>query len=266
MDLTRARRQPLTYLTVTVSGHQRPWPIFERGGVPRARARTSEVGYEVLTIRAYPAGSAPSKRQHALPPAGARAASSNRRALGAWCARGPWWTGEEEASYQLLVGAKRPGHNPDAQRPPPCTSWWRTKRQLPPVQREATWSRCRRTWPSARRCCGVQATDSDQGQNAAIHYSIVSGNLKGQFYLHSLSGSLGVINPAGLRDHPRSTLLRIKAQDGGRPPLINSSGLVSVQILDVNDNAPIFVSSPFQAAVLERACPWATRSCIQAVG
>ncbi|KAK2121715.1 Cadherin EGF LAG seven-pass G-type receptor 1 [Saguinus oedipus] len=38
---------------------------------------------------------------------------------------------------------------------------------------------------------------------------------------------------------------------GAGPPLINSSGVVSVQVLDVIDNEPIFVSSPFQATVLE---------------
>lgn len=39
--------------------------------------------------------------------------------------------------------------------------------------------------------------------------------------------------------------LRVRAQDGGRPPLSNVSGLVTVQVLDINDNAPIFVSTPF---------------------
>uniref|UniRef100_A0A8B9N506 Cadherin domain-containing protein n=1 Tax=Accipiter nisus TaxID=211598 RepID=A0A8B9N506_9AVES len=96
----------------------------------------------------------------------------------------------------------------------------------------------------------VQATDRDRGSNAQVHYSIVSGNLKGQFYIHSFSGAIDLINPLDY-ETIREYTLRIKAQDGGRPPLINSSGMVSVQVVDVNDNAPIFVSTPFQATVLE---------------
>uniref|UniRef100_A0A8C5SAR6 Cadherin domain-containing protein n=1 Tax=Laticauda laticaudata TaxID=8630 RepID=A0A8C5SAR6_LATLA len=96
----------------------------------------------------------------------------------------------------------------------------------------------------------VKATDRDRGNNAQVHYSIVSGNLKGQFYIHSFSGSIDLINPLDY-ETIREYTLRIKAQDGGRPPQINSSGMVSIQVLDVNDNAPIFVSTPFQATVLE---------------
>uniref|UniRef100_A0ABI8A462 Cadherin EGF LAG seven-pass G-type receptor 1 n=1 Tax=Felis catus TaxID=9685 RepID=A0ABI8A462_FELCA len=159
---------------------------------------------------------------------------------------------EEAAAYQLLVEANDQGRNPG---PLSATATvhivvedendnypqFSEKRYVVQVPEDVAVNT-----PVLR----VQASDRDQGQNAAIHYSIVSGNLKGQFYLHSLSGSLDVINPLDF-EAIREYTLRIKAQDGGRPPLINSSGLVLVQVLDVNDNAPIFVSSPFQAAVLE---------------
>ncbi|KAJ8374025.1 hypothetical protein SKAU_G00046050 [Synaphobranchus kaupii] len=96
----------------------------------------------------------------------------------------------------------------------------------------------------------VEATDRDEGNNARVHYSIISGNLRGQFYIHSPTGVIDVINPLNYEDI-REYNLRIKAQDGGRPPLINGTGVVVVQVVDVNDNAPMFVSTPFQASVLE---------------
>uniref|UniRef100_A0A3B3CAB6 Cadherin domain-containing protein n=1 Tax=Oryzias melastigma TaxID=30732 RepID=A0A3B3CAB6_ORYME len=96
----------------------------------------------------------------------------------------------------------------------------------------------------------VEATDKDEGNNAKVHYSIISGNVKGQFYIHSPTGVIDVINPLDF-EVTRDYNLRIKAQDGGRPPLINSTGMVVVQVVDVNDNAPMFVSTPFQATVLE---------------
>uniref|UniRef100_A0A8D0F1Z4 Cadherin domain-containing protein n=1 Tax=Strix occidentalis caurina TaxID=311401 RepID=A0A8D0F1Z4_STROC len=96
----------------------------------------------------------------------------------------------------------------------------------------------------------VTATDRDKGSNALVHYSIVSGNTRGHFYIDAQTGALDVVSPLDYEVSKEFTL-RIRAQDGGRPPLSNISGLVTVQVLDVNDNAPIFVSTPFQATVLE---------------
>uniref|UniRef100_A0A8C4UGT5 Cadherin domain-containing protein n=1 Tax=Falco tinnunculus TaxID=100819 RepID=A0A8C4UGT5_FALTI len=96
----------------------------------------------------------------------------------------------------------------------------------------------------------VTATDRDKGSNALVHYSIVSGNTRGHFYIDAQTGALDVVSPLDYEVSKEFTL-RIRAQDGGRPPLSNISGLVTIQVLDVNDNAPIFVSTPFQATVLE---------------
>uniref|UniRef100_A0A452UBJ4 Cadherin EGF LAG seven-pass G-type receptor 2 n=1 Tax=Ursus maritimus TaxID=29073 RepID=A0A452UBJ4_URSMA len=96
----------------------------------------------------------------------------------------------------------------------------------------------------------VTASDRDKGSNALVHYSIMSGNARGQFYLDAQTGALDVVSPLDYETTKEYTL-RVRAQDGGRPPLSNVSGLVTVQVLDINDNAPIFVSTPFQATVLE---------------
>uniref|UniRef100_A0A8B9ITM8 Cadherin domain-containing protein n=1 Tax=Amazona collaria TaxID=241587 RepID=A0A8B9ITM8_9PSIT len=97
---------------------------------------------------------------------------------------------------------------------------------------------------------GPRSDDNDNGSNALVHYSIVSGNTRGHFYIDAQTGALDVVTPLDYEVSKEFTL-RIRAQDGGRPPLSNISGLVTVQVLDVNDNAPIFVSTPFQATVLE---------------
>lgn len=251
VDHGSPRRSAATYLTVTVSDTNDHSPVFEQSEYRERVRENLEVGYEVLTIRATD-GDAPSNanmRYRLLEGAGgvfeidARSGVVRTRAA---------VDREEGAAYQLLVEANDQGRNPG---PLSATATvhivvedendnypqFSEKRYLVQVPEDVAVNT-----PVLR----VRATDRDQGQNAAIHYSIVSGNLKGQFYLHSLSGSLDVINPLDF-EAIREYTLRIKAQDGGRPPLINSSGLVLVQVLDVNDNAPIFVSSPFQAAVLE---------------
>uniref|UniRef100_A0A8C5RRI5 Cadherin domain-containing protein n=1 Tax=Laticauda laticaudata TaxID=8630 RepID=A0A8C5RRI5_LATLA len=96
----------------------------------------------------------------------------------------------------------------------------------------------------------VNATDRDKGSNAMVHYSIMSGNTRGQFYIDAQIGNIDVVSQLDYEMNKEYTL-RIRAQDGGRPPLSNISGLVTIQVLDVNDNAPIFVSTPFQSTVLE---------------
>ncbi|XP_075949563.1 cadherin EGF LAG seven-pass G-type receptor 3 [Anarhichas minor] len=98
----------------------------------------------------------------------------------------------------------------------------------------------------------VSATDQDKDSNAAVHYNIISGNSRGQFSIDSVTGEIHVVAPLDYESE-REYTLRVRAQDNGRPPLSNNTGIVSVQVTDVNDNPPIFVSTPFQASVLESA-------------
>uniref|UniRef100_A0A6Q2X1W3 Cadherin, EGF LAG seven-pass G-type receptor 3 n=1 Tax=Esox lucius TaxID=8010 RepID=A0A6Q2X1W3_ESOLU len=98
----------------------------------------------------------------------------------------------------------------------------------------------------------VSATDHDKDSNAAVHYNIISGNSRGQFSIDSVTGEIQVVAPLDF-EAEREYTLRVRAQDNGRPPLSNNTGIISVQVTDVNDNPPIFVSTPFQASVLESA-------------
>ncbi|XP_019944637.2 cadherin EGF LAG seven-pass G-type receptor 3 isoform X2 [Paralichthys olivaceus] len=98
----------------------------------------------------------------------------------------------------------------------------------------------------------VSASDRDKDSNAAVHYNIISGNSRGQFSIDSVTGEIQVVAPLDYESE-REYTLRVRAQDNGRPPLSNNTGIVSVQVTDVNDNPPIFVSTPFQASVLESA-------------
>ncbi|XP_065103163.1 cadherin EGF LAG seven-pass G-type receptor 3 isoform X1 [Paramisgurnus dabryanus] len=98
----------------------------------------------------------------------------------------------------------------------------------------------------------VSASDQDKDVNAAVHYNIISGNSRGQFAIDSVTGEIQVVAPLDFETE-REYTLRLRAQDNGRPPLSNNTGIVSIQVTDVNDNPPIFVSTPFQATVLESA-------------
>ncbi|NWR73985.1 CELR1 protein, partial [Centropus unirufus] len=247
------RRSATTYLTVTVSDTNDHEPVFEQPEYRESIRENLEVGYEVLTIRATD-GDAPANANmlyRLLEPGAADGVFEIDPRSGVVRTRAPV-DREEVSEYHLVVEANDQGKDPG---PRSATAMvhitvedendnypqFSEKRYLVQVPEDA---------PVNSQILQVQATDRDRGSNAQVHYSIVSGNLKGQFYIHSFSGAIDLINPLDY-ETIREYTLRIKAQDGGRPPLINSSGMVSVQVVDVNDNAPIFVSTPFQATVLE---------------
>ncbi|XP_054703500.1 cadherin EGF LAG seven-pass G-type receptor 1 isoform X4 [Grus americana] len=247
------RRSATTYLTVTVSDTNDHEPVFEQPEYRESIRENLEVGYEVLTIRATD-GDAPANANmlyRLLEPGAGDGVFEIDPRSGVVRTRAPV-DREDVSEYHLVVEANDQGKDPG---PRSATAMvhitvedendnypqFSEKRYLVQVPEDA---------PVNSQILQVQATDRDRGSNAQVHYSIVSGNLKGQFYIHSFSGAIDLINPLDY-ETIREYTLRIKAQDGGRPPLINSSGMVSVQVVDVNDNAPIFVSTPFQATVLE---------------
>ncbi|XP_031561240.1 protein dachsous-like [Actinia tenebrosa] len=97
----------------------------------------------------------------------------------------------------------------------------------------------------------LSATDLDIGINADIRYYIVSGNLGNTFDLESQTGNLKLANTL---DCERRTLYRlvIGVSDRGLPSLSSTTN-VQINVVDVNDNSPIFASSVYRATVKENS-------------
>ncbi|EDO35412.1 predicted protein, partial [Nematostella vectensis] len=95
----------------------------------------------------------------------------------------------------------------------------------------------------------LNASDKDIGQNGLIKYSISNGNLAAMFDVESATGRLIV---AKSLDFETTQLyeLTITAQDHGLIPL-SSTVNVTVNVLDVNDNAPLFPTQPVTLTVRE---------------
>ncbi|GAB1287648.1 Dachsous cadherin-related 2 [Apodemus speciosus] len=91
------------------------------------------------------------------------------------------------------------------------------------------------------RVIQVSATDLDGGLNSQIEYSIVSGNQAGAFQIDQLSG---VIVTKTILDYESSSSysLIVQAADRGVPRLLDTA-LVKIQVMDINDNAPVFLPS-----------------------
>ncbi|KAI1230842.1 Cadherin EGF LAG seven-pass G-type receptor 2, partial [Lamprotornis superbus] len=247
------RRSAMATLTVTVSDTNDHNPAFEQPEYRESVRENLEVGYEVLTVRATDGDAGPNANilYRLLNAGDANEVFEIDSRSGVIRTRG---SVDREAvdAFELLVEATDQGQDPG---PRSATATVRIaveddndnapqfseRRYVAQVPED--------TVPNAA-VLQVTATDRDKGSNALVHYSIVSGNTRGHFYIDAQTGTLDVVTPLDYEITKEFTL-RIRAQDGGRPPLSNISGLVTIQVLDVNDNAPIFVSTPFQATVLE---------------
>ncbi len=247
------RRTSTSYLTITVSDTNDHGPVFEQNEY-RVRIRENvEVGYEVITVRATD-GDAPSNANMIYKLVNGEGVNSgfeidSRNGLVKIRVRPDR---ETMAQYLLIVEANDQGRDPG---PRSATATVHiTIEDENDNYPQFSDKRCVVQVPENvavnTKVAQVEATDRDEGNNAKVHYSIISGNVKGQFFIHTPTGAIDVINPLDY-EIIREYNLRIKAQDGGRPPLINGTGIVVIQVVDVNDNAPMFVSTPFQATVLE---------------
>ncbi|XP_041845365.1 protocadherin gamma-A3-like isoform X5 [Melanotaenia boesemani] len=102
----------------------------------------------------------------------------------------------------------------------------------------------------------VNATDADSGSNGLITYSL--SKMKGSAVdIFSIDETIGTISVSGVIDFEkeRKYELRVEAKDHGG--LIGTSKVI-IEVLDVNDNAPIINVMSFSSPVPEDAPPGTT--------
>ncbi|KAM8897984.1 protocadherin-16 [Spinachia spinachia] len=102
----------------------------------------------------------------------------------------------------------------------------------------------------------VMARDKDEGENGRVAYSIQAGNNAGRFSLNTNTGSLSVLKALD-REEQENFNLTIVAEDHGTPQLYTSQ-VLCVQVIDVNDEAPLFERPEFEAQVMENQGPGTT--------
>lgn len=102
-----------------------------------------------------------------------------------------------------------------------------------------------------RTLLAVTATDQDEGLNGNVRYFIVAGDDNFDF---AIDPSSGVIRVQKNLDYERVNTykLKIQAEDSGS---VTQSAFadVTISILDINDNKPVFLNSPYYPLVLEEA-------------
>ena len=83
----------------------------------------------------------------------------------------------------------------------------------------------------------VQARDPDNGRNGTVSYHLATG--EDRFTIDSTTGELLVIQPIDREETPLVSVM-VTARDDGTPMRLSSHIEVLIEILDVNDNDPLF--------------------------
>lgn len=95
----------------------------------------------------------------------------------------------------------------------------------------------------------VSATDKDSGVNGQVHYSL---HVESQelFVINSFTGIITANASLDRETHGDESIFCVFAADKGDPAQ-TSTGTVVINILDLNDNDPIFSSDPFNLSISE---------------
>nr|XP_009931755.1 PREDICTED: LOW QUALITY PROTEIN: protocadherin-16 [Opisthocomus hoazin] len=95
----------------------------------------------------------------------------------------------------------------------------------------------------------VVAQDSDLGENGRVSYSLRAGNSDGCFHLNPSTGALSIVRALN-REEVVQHNLTVVAMDHGFPRR-SATQLLSVLVLDVNDEAPTFEKPEYEAHIME---------------
>ncbi|XP_068628013.1 fat-like cadherin-related tumor suppressor homolog [Battus philenor] len=95
----------------------------------------------------------------------------------------------------------------------------------------------------------VVADDADAGANGRVTYSIVRGDRDARFAVDADTGHVSLAAPLD-REATPAYVLELRARDRGQPSL-ESTAFLNVEVLDANDNPPLFAQTNYTAVVQE---------------
>ncbi|XP_031443093.1 protocadherin gamma-A11-like isoform X39 [Clupea harengus] len=110
----------------------------------------------------------------------------------------------------------------------------------------------------------INIQDSDSGDNGKIRCSVLDGNIP--FTLRSEANNFFSLITDNEIDRERQSVYNVTVlcSDEGVPSL-SSSATLSLQISDVNDNAPVFEKSAYEASVVENNKPGLSIFAVKAI-
>lgn len=105
------------------------------------------------------------------------------------------------------------------------------------------------TTPTNTELLRFKATDNDLGPNSELAFAISAGNKRDTFYIDPLTGILYLRKPLDYEELVRYTL-NVTCSDGGHPRLSSVTSLI-VEVIDTNDNPPVFPNTAIVRQIRE---------------
>ncbi|KAG8226852.1 hypothetical protein J437_LFUL004093 [Ladona fulva] len=99
----------------------------------------------------------------------------------------------------------------------------------------------------------VAAADADEGPNGIVRYAIAGGDEQRAFTVDKMTGAVTLLRSLDY-DTVQEYHLNVTAQDLGFVPR-TATAMLTVTLTDINDNAPVFNSSVYNAYLKENAPP-----------
>ncbi|NXT95411.1 PCD23 protein, partial [Anhinga rufa] len=99
----------------------------------------------------------------------------------------------------------------------------------------------------------IIAKDPDEGRNGQVTYHILSGNDDEAFVLDKITGLLTTAKLLDREIQERYSLTVMALDDGS--PALSSTQVLTIILLDVNDEAPVFLKQVYETAVHENQDP-----------
>ncbi|NWI26619.1 PCD23 protein, partial [Sula dactylatra] len=99
----------------------------------------------------------------------------------------------------------------------------------------------------------IIAKDPDEGRNGQVTYHILSGNDNKAFVLDKITGLLSTAQLLDREIQERYSLTVMALDDGS--PALSSTQVLTIIVLDVNDETPVFLKQLYETAVHENQDP-----------
>lgn len=156
---------------------------------------------------------------------------------------------ERRREYALTVQAIDGGSPPLSDRAAINITVTDSNDNAPVFSLESYGARVREDAEVGARVLQVIADDADSGANGRVAYSIARGDRDGHFSIDADTGYVSVAAPLDREAIP-AYVLEVRARDRGLPAL-ETTALVNIEIVDANDNPPLFARTNYSAVVQE---------------
>lgn len=96
----------------------------------------------------------------------------------------------------------------------------------------------------------VYATDSDEGVNGDVYFTLTEGNEEEKFAIEPGTGQITLVKELD-RETTSKYVLTVVAEDGALTNKLKATTTVTIDVLDENDNAPMFTQTDTKISVPE---------------